>query len=153
MISDIDGTITKSDLLGHLLPRVGFDWSHRGVTRLFTNIKANGYVFMFLSSRAIAQASATRDYLHTLNQDGETLPAGPVIISPDGLFPSLYRELVRHLHKWENRFSLARQSPNPHAVSVCHCDELSYAKQLAVLCLFPPLPLPCLSTKQLFTAS
>lgn len=49
---------------------------------------------MFLSSRAIAQASATRDYLHTLNQDGETLPAGPVIISPDGLFPSLYRELV-----------------------------------------------------------
>lgn len=94
MISDIDGTITKSDLLGHLLPRVGYDWSHRGVTRLFTNIKANGYVFMFLSSRAIAQASATRDYLHTLNQDGETLPAGPVIISPDGLFPSLYRELV-----------------------------------------------------------
>ena len=95
VISDIDGTITKSDLLGHLLPRVGFDWSHRGVTRLFTNIKANGYVFMFLSSRAIAQASATRDYLHTLNQDGETLPPGPVIISPDGLFPSLYRELVR----------------------------------------------------------
>lgn len=96
MISDIDGTITKSDLLGHLLPRVGFDWSHRGVTRLFTNIKANGYIFMFLSSRAIAQASATRDYLHTLNQDGETLPAGPVIISPDGLFPSLYRELVSY---------------------------------------------------------
>ena len=97
VVSDIDGTITKSDLLGHLLPRVGFDWSHRGVTRLFTNIKANGYVFMFLSSRAIAQASATRDYLHTLNQDGETLPAGPVIISPDGLFPSLYRELVSFL--------------------------------------------------------
>ena len=97
VISDIDGTITKSDLLGHLLPRVGYDWSHRGVTRLFTNIKANGYVFMFLSSRAIAQASATRDYLHTLNQDGETLPAGPVIISPDGLFPSLYRELVGQL--------------------------------------------------------
>jgi phosphatidate phosphatase PAH1 len=40
------------------------------------------------------QASATRDYLHTLNQGGETLPPGPVIISPDGLFPSLYRELV-----------------------------------------------------------
>ncbi|KAL3140747.1 hypothetical protein ABBQ32_005301 [Trebouxia sp. C0010 RCD-2024] len=104
VISDIDGTITKSDLLGHLLPRVGYDWSHRGVTRLFTNIKANGYVFMFLSSRAIAQASATRDYLHTLNQDGETLPAGPVIISPDGLFPSLYRELVlRRPHEFKIR--------------------------------------------------
>ena len=41
------------------------------------------------------QASATRDYLHSLNQNGETLPDGPVIISPDGLFPSLYRELAR----------------------------------------------------------
>lgn len=25
-------------------------------------------------------------------QDGEALPDGPVVISPDGLFPSLYRE-------------------------------------------------------------
>jgi hypothetical protein len=25
-------------------------------------------------------------------QDGKTLPNGPVVISPDGLFPSLYRE-------------------------------------------------------------
>ncbi|KAL0028584.1 hypothetical protein WJX79_003521 [Trebouxia sp. C0005] len=113
VISDIDGTITKSDLLGHLLPRVGFDWSHRGVTRLFTNIKANGYVFMFLSSRAIAQASATRDYLHTLNQDGETLPAGPVIISPDGLFPSLYRELVlRRPHEFKISASSSTQKVN-----------------------------------------
>lgn len=25
-------------------------------------------------------------------QDGKLLPDGPVVISPDGLFPSLYRE-------------------------------------------------------------
>lgn len=25
-------------------------------------------------------------------QDGKALPNGPVVISPDGLFPSLYRE-------------------------------------------------------------
>ena len=25
-------------------------------------------------------------------QDGKTLPNGPIVISPDGLFPSLYRE-------------------------------------------------------------
>lgn len=25
-------------------------------------------------------------------QDGKALPDGPVVISPDGLFPSLYRE-------------------------------------------------------------
>lgn len=86
---------------------------------------------MFLSSRAIAQASATRDYLHTLNQDGETLPAGPVIISPDGLFPSLYRELVRvfnMLMSSADRCNRLTQSPHIaacislyHAFTVMHC--------------------------------
>uniref|UniRef100_A0A453I2P3 LNS2/PITP domain-containing protein n=1 Tax=Aegilops tauschii subsp. strangulata TaxID=200361 RepID=A0A453I2P3_AEGTS len=28
-------------------------------------------------------------------QDGKALPDGPVVISPDGLFPSLYREVIR----------------------------------------------------------
>ena len=39
----------------HVLPRVGLDWSHMGINRLFTNIRANGYQILFLSSRAIAQ--------------------------------------------------------------------------------------------------
>jgi len=30
VISDIDGTITRSDLLGHILPILGRDWSHSG---------------------------------------------------------------------------------------------------------------------------
>lgn len=30
-------------------------------------------------------------FLHTV-QDGKGLPDGPVVISPDGLFPSLFRE-------------------------------------------------------------
>ena len=55
MISDVDGTVTKSDVLGHVLPRVGLDWSHTGIARLFTNIQGNGYTILYLSSRAIAQ--------------------------------------------------------------------------------------------------
>ncbi|TYK04852.1 LNS2 (lipin/Ned1/Smp2) protein [Cucumis melo var. makuwa] len=31
----------------------------------------------------------------TPHQDGKALPEGPVVISPDGLFPSLYREVIR----------------------------------------------------------
>lgn len=31
------------------------------------------------------------NYFYIL-QDGKALPNGPVVISPDGLFPSLYRE-------------------------------------------------------------
>lgn len=36
VVSDIDGTITRSDALGHLLTAVGEDWSHSGVANLFT---------------------------------------------------------------------------------------------------------------------
>ena len=54
----------------------------------------NGYFFIYLSSRSIGQAALTRDYLQRLHVDGHKLPLGPVIISPDGLVPSLYREMV-----------------------------------------------------------
>lgn len=95
VISDVDGTITKSDVLGQVMPLVGRDWTQSGVTRLFSAIKENGYEVMFLSARAISQAYLTRQFLLNLKQDGEALPDGPVVISPDGLFPSLYREVIR----------------------------------------------------------
>lgn len=37
---------------------------------------------MFLSSRAIAQASTTRDYLQRLNQNGHRLPSGAMPALP-----------------------------------------------------------------------
>lgn len=55
VISDIDGTITKSDVLGQILPAMGRDWSQTGVTGLFSKIKQNGYNFIYLSARAISQ--------------------------------------------------------------------------------------------------
>ncbi|KAK9756290.1 hypothetical protein RND81_01G087300 [Saponaria officinalis] len=95
VISDVDGTITKSDVLGQFMPLMGMDWSQTGVTHLFSAIKENGYQLLFLSARSISQAYHTRQFLFNLKQDGKELPEGPVIISPDGLFPSLYREVIR----------------------------------------------------------
>jgi phosphatidate phosphatase LPIN len=63
VISDVDGTITKSDVLGHVLPGFGYDWSHPGICDLFTKIKANGYVILYLTARAIGQAEYTRSYI------------------------------------------------------------------------------------------
>jgi phosphatidate phosphatase PAH1 len=57
-----------------------------------TFVQENGYQLIFLSARAISQASVTRQFLVNLKQDGKALPDGPVVISPDGLFPSLFRE-------------------------------------------------------------
>ena len=38
VISDVDGTITKSDVLGHIIPRFGFDYAHSGIASMFTDI-------------------------------------------------------------------------------------------------------------------
>lgn len=39
IISDVDGTITKSDVLGHILPRLGTsDWAHKGVAALYSKL-------------------------------------------------------------------------------------------------------------------
>lgn len=42
VISDIDGTITQSDVLGHVIPAIGGTWAHAGVTELFNKIQSNG---------------------------------------------------------------------------------------------------------------
>ena len=63
VISDVDGTITKSDIMGHVSYVFGRDWTHSGVAQLYSNIHANGYNVMYLSSRAIGQSGTTKDYL------------------------------------------------------------------------------------------
>ncbi|RCH96827.1 hypothetical protein CU098_007307 [Rhizopus stolonifer] len=94
VISDIDGTITKSDTLGHVFTMIGKDWTHMGVAKLYTDIANNGYHFLYLTSRAIGQADYTRDYLKKVVQDKYQLPDGPVIMSPDRLFRSFHREVI-----------------------------------------------------------
>lgn len=91
VISDVDGTITKSDALGHLLPRVGIQWLQKGVPQLLSAIQANDYRILYLTARPIGQVDATKAYLQTVKEDGVHLPLGPVITSPDGLFKSLNR--------------------------------------------------------------
>ncbi|KAA0065939.1 putative polyprotein [Cucumis melo var. makuwa] len=75
-----------SDVLGQFMPLIGMDWTQSGVAKLFSAIK-----------------------------DGEDLPDGPVVISPDGLFPSLYREdkifLITasgHVSRWTISYMLFR---------------------------------------------
>lgn len=93
VISDIDGTITKSDALGHVLNMIGRDWTHAGVAKLYCDIVANGYNIMYLTSRSVGQADTTRAYLHGVQQDGYRLPRGPTILSPDRTMAALRREI------------------------------------------------------------
>ncbi|KAJ3332745.1 hypothetical protein HDU76_013230 [Blyttiomyces sp. JEL0837] len=95
VISDVDGTITKSDVLGHVFTMVGRDWTHAGVASLYTNIRKNGYQILYLTSRAIGQSNYTRDYLNKVEQQSNKLPDGPVIMSPDRLFTAFHREVIQ----------------------------------------------------------
>lgn len=93
VISDIDGTITKSDALGHLFNMVGRDWTHAGVAKLYSDIQTNGYNIMYLTSRSVGLADTTRAYLAGIVQDGYRLPRGPTILSPDRTMAALRREV------------------------------------------------------------
>ncbi|XP_043477261.1 phosphatidate phosphatase LPIN1 isoform X2 [Leptopilina heterotoma] len=94
VISDIDGTITKSDVLGHILPIVGKDWAQSGVAQLFTKIKNNGYKLLYLSARAIGQARVTREYLKSIKQGDLSLPEGPLLLNPTSLISAFHREVI-----------------------------------------------------------
>ena len=94
VISDIDGTITKSDVLGHLLPVIGRDWAQSGVAQLYTKIRNNGYQIIYLSARAIGQAAITKDYLQSLKQGDVCLPDGPLFLNPDSLIHAFKREVI-----------------------------------------------------------
>ncbi|XP_017278417.2 zgc:123305 isoform X3 [Kryptolebias marmoratus] len=94
IISDIDGTITKSDALGHILPQFGKDWTHKGIAKLYHKIHQNGYKFLYCSARAIGMAAITKGYLQWVNDQGIVLPKGPVLLAPSSLFSALHREVI-----------------------------------------------------------
>uniref|UniRef100_A0A8C1YXM0 phosphatidate phosphatase n=1 Tax=Cyprinus carpio TaxID=7962 RepID=A0A8C1YXM0_CYPCA len=94
IISDIDGTITKSDALGHILPQLGKDWTHHGIAKLYHKIHQNGYKFLYCSARAIGMADITKGYLQWVNDRGTVLPKGPVLLAPSSLFSALHREVI-----------------------------------------------------------
>lgn len=72
---------------------IGRDWTHIGVAKLYTDIVANGYNILYLTSRSVGQADTTRAYLKGVFQEGFKLPNGPVIMSPDRTIAALRREI------------------------------------------------------------
>jgi phosphatidate phosphatase PAH1 len=94
VISDIDGTITKSDVLGHIMPIVGNAWAQSGVAKLFNRIEDNGYKLLYLSARAIGQSKGTRKYLNSIRQEDFKLPDGPLLLNPTSLLSAFHREVI-----------------------------------------------------------
>lgn len=94
IISDIDGTITRSDVLGHVMPFLSQDWSHQDICDLFTKLASRGYIMIYLTARNIGLFAKTLNYLKSVKQKGLTLPEGPIVTSPDSLLESFKREMI-----------------------------------------------------------
>jgi phosphatidate phosphatase LPIN len=128
VISDIDGTITKSDALGQVLNMIGRDWTHAGVAKLYSDIVANGYNIMYLTSRSVGQADMTRAYLHGISQNGYRLPRGPTILSPDRTMAALRREVyLRKPHVF--KMATLRDIRNLYGLE-SHCFYAGFGNRL-----------------------
>ena len=84
IITDIDGTITKSDFTGSLAKSLRFDYHHEGAVELFDSASKNGYAMIYLTAIPQGFDELTREYLFEQLQDknGYSLPLSPVIMSP-----------------------------------------------------------------------
>lgn len=95
VISDIDGTVTKSDLVGYIYGAMGKDWTHLGIAALYNKIVENGYKIVYLSSRPIGHIGLTKAYLERVEQNEQNMPNGPVILFPGRLLSAIYREVIQ----------------------------------------------------------
>jgi len=94
VVSDIDGTITKSDVIGHIIPAFGGIYAHDSVASLLSKIKDNDYHLVYISSRAIGQANMTRSYLERVVQESIPLPDGPVLLNPTSILRAFRKEVI-----------------------------------------------------------
>ena len=92
IVSDIDGTITKSDVRGHLLGMLSINYLHDSICELYSELERRGYTFIYLTARPLALAELTHRYLCSVSQRGCKLPRGPLLVSSDGVFLSFKRE-------------------------------------------------------------
>jgi len=96
VVSDIDGTVTKSNIRGMILPVLGLsDWKHKGVVELYQKIAEQGYTILYLSNRAIGQSDMTREYIYSLKERPYTMPRGPVLLQVESLLGAFKTEVIK----------------------------------------------------------
>eukprot|EP00095_Tigriopus_kingsejongensis_P005019 maker-scaffold139_size317827-snap-gene-2.26 protein:Tk05019 transcript:maker-scaffold139_size317827-snap-gene-2.26-mRNA-1 annotation:"nuclear elongation and deformation protein 1-like" len=85
IVTDVDGTITASNVKGHVLPRLGFNADHDSVVELLDKVGQTGRQILYLTARPMAMDSDTREYLFQTLQYSEgqfSLPYGALFLNP-----------------------------------------------------------------------
>ena len=60
VVVDVDGTVTQSDVLGHVLPRLGYQHAHDGICSLLHQIQRMGYLHRLLVTSWLAFSNRAR---------------------------------------------------------------------------------------------
>lgn len=91
IVSDIDGTITKSNTRGVIdtILTENYRYCHQGICELLSHLAEQPRTqVLYVTSRPIALASRTRKFLANLRQGSAQLPEGPML-GFDGNLPQL----------------------------------------------------------------
>ena len=94
LVSDFDGTVTRSDVIGQFFAFWGRDWSHKRIVKLYNDISNKGYKILYLTARTMCYHTQTKNYLYSITQDKLQMPNGPILMNPEGLVSSLKREVI-----------------------------------------------------------
>ena len=63
VITDVDGTITTSDVKGFIFGQLDIKTEHKGIVRLLHALNERGYTVIYLTARSIGLDNTTRRYL------------------------------------------------------------------------------------------
>lgn len=137
LISDIDGTITKSNTTGifDTILTEQYAHCHEGICQLYAaivgqvnnkdssgNDEETSTRVVYLTSRPVALASCTRRFLENLRQGGgHCLPQGPILGFHGNFTQLLWMELVSHRTQefkadrlWKNLVQPFQEAGAPH---------------------------------------
>jgi len=96
VVSDIDGTITKTNargIVGTIMTEQYEKVCHEGICDILSRLSESSRV-VYLTSRPLALANQTRRFLSSLKQGNQTLPIGPLLGFGGNMPQLLMMELV-----------------------------------------------------------
>ena len=96
IVCDIDGTLTRSDVRGYV-ETVYFNtysYVHQGAVKLVKSLESDlNCNVMYLTTRPIEHQHETKSFLDGLEQDGTTLPRGPLFTNKKFIGNVIYDEI------------------------------------------------------------
>ena len=94
VISDFDGTVTRSDVIGQIGVYFGLDWTHKYIAKLYSHIANNGYKMLYVTARTMYMQKSTKNSLNNIKQDGFSMPDGPMMMNESGYVDAIKTEII-----------------------------------------------------------